>query len=83
MARIHKPVRITWRKMRECWGIAFPNRHEVYLDPRMEPRSLMSIAAHEIAHLYFPSSDEAVVNEFGEALADALYRMGFSHRDDD
>lgn len=69
-------------KSDKAWGYADDSSGVIYLDERMDDRTLIEIAAHETAHIVFPMLDEWAVDLLGKQVADVLTRIGFSRHND-
>jgi hypothetical protein len=76
-------IKIRWMKSEKAWGYASPAKNTIYLDHRMEPKTLLEIASHETIHQLFPYLDERAVDGAGKTLADVLWRIGFRLKEDD
>ena len=77
-------IRIKWmKKPKVAWGWSSPNLNTIYLDHRMEPKTLLEVASHETIHQIFPYLDERAVDGAGKTLADVLWRIGFRLKEDD
>lgn len=70
-------INVVWRKLAHGWGYAYTDEKRIELDPRMDDKTLLDIAPHEFAHMYFPGAPEALVSEFGKAVGAFLWKVGF------
>ena len=77
--KMRTKIRIKWMRTpaNGNWGMAIPEKKTIYLEERMDDRTMMDVAMHEVAHVMFPMLDEEAVNEFGIVAADVLTRIGF------
>ena len=73
-----RPIRIKWAMLPTMWGFAEPESWSITVDRRLDDKTLLAIAAHEVAHVVLPVLDESAVNDLGNHIADVLTRMGFS-----
>ena len=78
-----KRIKVVWKKLPKEWGLADHTKNTVWLDPRMDDKTLLEIAAHEVAHVVFPVLDEAAVDLFGKHMADVYTRIGFARNQGD
>jgi hypothetical protein len=74
-------IRYKFKRLRDCWGRAYPEEWRIELDPRMDEKTLMDIALHEGLHCIFPHIKEPDIDEAGKTLSDLLWRMGFRRED--
>lgn len=74
-----RPKRITvkWKKLTTAWGWAYTDQHLVELDPRMDERTLLEVASHEVGHIVLPEVEEQKIDLLGKQIADVLWRIGF------
>ena len=78
-----RPIKVVWKRLPKAWGLADHTKHTIWLDPRMDDKTLLEIAAHEVAHIVFPVLDEAAVDLFGKQFADVATRIGFARNQGD
>lgn len=78
-----RPIKIVWRKSPKVWGLADHTKHTIWLDPRMDDKTLLEIAPHEIIHILFPMLDEEAAELYGKHCSDVLTRIGFARNQDD
>jgi len=76
-------LRIVWETLPHHWGYVYPNKWTVYLDKRMDDKTMLEIAAHEVIHKIIPNIDEATVDLAGKHIADVLTRIGFARNQDE
>lgn len=72
-----RKIRIALKRNPGCWGMAYPDRWLIELDPELDERTLLDIATHEAAHVVIPDLDESAVDRLGKHVADVLWRLGF------
>jgi hypothetical protein len=76
-------IRYKFKRLRDCWGLAYPDEYRIELDPRMDEKTLMDIALHEGLHCIFPHIKETDIDNAGKTLAVLLWRLGFRKNDGD
>lgn len=76
-AKVKQPIAYDWKSSASVWGMAFPDERRIELDPRMDDRTLLEIAPHEVIHVIAPFLDEEAVTEIGRHIGDVLHRLGF------
>jgi hypothetical protein len=72
-----KKIKIILKPLTGIWGCAYQDHNEIELDERMDDRTMLSTAPHEVLHILFPWLTEAAVDDAGEEIADLLWRLGF------
>ena len=78
---MHK-IKVRWIRSRHVWGLAIPHKKTIYLDDRMDDKTMLDVASHEVIHICFPDLSEESVNEAGKTIADVLWRLGFRREED-
>ena len=76
-----RKIRIARKRNPGCWGMAYPERWRIELDPELDDKTLMDIAVHEVTHVVLPVLDEAAVDTLCKQVADVLWRLGFRKED--
>lgn len=72
-----RKIRISRKRNPGHWGMAYPDEWRIELDPELDDKTLMDIAAHEVAHVVLPDLSEEAVDRLGKHVADVLWRLGF------
>jgi hypothetical protein len=72
-----KRIRISRKRNRGVWGLAFQDQNRIELDPDLSEELLLEIAVHETVHIACPDLAEEAVDRIGKAAADVLWRLGF------
>ena len=72
-----RKIRIKRKRNPGCWGMAYPEKWLIELDPELDEKTLMDIAIHEATHVVLPVLDETAVDTLGKQVADVLWRLGF------
>lgn len=75
-------IRFKFKRNPGVWGLAFPSGR-IELDPSLDDRTLLDIAAHEALHVLFPDLSEESVNNAGISLADLFWRLGYRRNEDE
>lgn len=70
-------IRYRFKRNKGVFGLAFDEEWRIEIDPDLDDRTMMEIAAHEVTHVVLPVLDEAAVDTLGKHIADVLFRMGF------
>ena len=68
-------IKIIWEEMEDAWGQADDETNTIWLDPRMDDKSLLEVAAHEVAHIVFTFIDEETISLFDRQLSDVFTRI--------
>lgn len=76
-----KKITIEWKKLTTAWGWAYTDCHRIELDPRMDERTLLEVASHEVGHIVLPEVEEGKIDLLGKQVADVLWRIGFRRED--
>lgn len=76
MPRLRK-IKIEWKKSESAWGWAYTDEHRIELDPRMDERTLLEVASHEVAHIVLPEISEEQIDTLGKQIANVLWRLKF------
>lgn len=76
-----KPILIEWKKLTTAWGWAYTEEHRIELDPRMDERTLLEVASHEVGHIVLPDVAEDKIDLLGKQIANVLWRIGFRRED--
>ncbi len=76
-------IRFTHKRNKGCWGLAYPHKWRIEIDPDLEDKTHMDIALHEALHVLFPDLSEESVNNAGIILADLLWRLGYRREQED
>jgi hypothetical protein len=74
-------IRISRKRNRGVWGLAFQDQNRIELDPDLSEELLLEIAVHETVHIACPDLAEEAVDRIGKAAADVLWRLGFRRED--
>lgn len=75
-------ISIRRKRNKNAWGMAYPLKYKIDLDPALEGKNLIEIAVHEVSHVVFPHLDEATVDLLGKQCADVLWRLKFRVSED-
>jgi|SanBayMetagenome_1026888.scaffolds.fasta_scaffold46138_2 hypothetical protein len=75
-------ISIKRKRNKNAWGMAYPDRYRVEIDPDLEGKNLIEIGIHEVTHVVFPHLDEASVDLLGKQCADVLWRLGLRTKED-
>lgn len=76
-----KPILIEWKKLSTAWGWAYIEDNLIQLDPRMDEKTLLEVAAHEVGHIVLPDASEEDIDALGKQIANVLWRIGFRRED--
>lgn len=76
-----RKIKIALKPLAYAWGYADAQARVIELDHRMDDRTMLGIAAHEVIHIECPFLTEEWVNQLGEQIGDVLYRLGFRRAD--
>ena len=76
------PIKLRWKKLKNEWGYAIPEKRTIVIDPRLDDRTTAEIIIHEAAHCEFPYLEEEPVNNHGRNAADLLIRAGYTRQHD-
>lgn len=77
-----RKIKIVWKKSEAAWGWAYIDDHLVELDPRMDEKTLLEVAAHEVGHIVLPEISEERIDLLGKQVADVLWRLKFRLQED-
>lgn len=79
MARKRKKIKVFVEPLgrQKAYGLALQNHDIVFVDDRTKPKFFCQLICHEIGHIFFENESEHRINEFGKALAQALFDNGF------
>jgi len=72
-----RKIKITWKPSETAWGWAYIDDHRIELDPRMDDKTLIEVASHEVAHIILPDVSEEEIDLLGKQIADVLWRLKF------
>ena len=81
--RRKRKIKVILKPLTQAWGYAYDKEREIELDSRMDDRTMLSTASHEVLHIIFPWLEEFAVDEAGEEIADVLHRLGFRREPDE
>lgn len=81
MSKRPKRIAIEWKKLSTAWGWAYTDEHRIELDPRMDERTLLEVASHEVGHIVLPEVPEDKIDLLGKQIANVLWRVGFRRED--
>lgn len=82
MANRANRIKIKWMRSDKAWGYADCDAMVIYLDDRMDDKTLIEIATHETAHIVLPVLDETAIDMLGKQVAEVLTKIGFSRHND-
>lgn len=83
MAKKPRRIKIRWMRSDRAWGYADDEKWTIYLDERMDDKTLIEIATHETGHVVLPMVCESAIDALGKQVADVLTRLGFSRHHDE
>ena len=72
-----RKIRIVRKRNPGCWGMAYPGKRMIEIDPECAEDTLIDIACHEVLHVEIPDLDESAVDRAARSIADVLWRLGF------
>ena len=72
-----KKIKVVLKLLSKAWGYAYADKRVIELDSRMDDKTMLDAASHEVIHCHFPWMMEQPVNACGEDIADVLWRLGF------
>lgn len=67
-----RKIKIQWKHSSAAWGW-----YRIELDPRMDEKTLLEVAAHEVGHIVLPEISEEKIDQLGKQVADVLWRLKF------
>lgn len=78
MARKRKKIKVFIEPLgrQKAYGLAQEDDRVIFVDDRVKPKFFCQLICHEVGHCFF-SASETKINDFGKALAEALFDNGF------
>lgn len=77
-----RKIKIEWKHSSAAWGWAYIDEYKIELDPRMDEKTLLEVAAHEVGHIVLPEISEEQIDLLGKQVADVLWRLKFRLHED-
>lgn len=76
-----KKVKVRYKKLgrERAWGQYYYDRGKdnIDLDPRMNEKKFLIVAAHEISHAVFPDMVESDIERLSNGIGKFLWSLGF------
>ena len=70
-------IKVVRKRNPGCWGMAYPGKRMIDIDPECLDQTLLEIGIHESLHVEIPDLDESAVDRAARSIADVLWRLGF------